>query len=143
MPRYVILEHDHPALHWDFMLEAGDVLKTWRLAAPPRPGGAVAAEPSFDHRRTYLDYEGPVSGGRGTVTRWDAGTFSWQESAEGIAVCLEGARLRGPARVEPDGAGGWRFVVENNPPLAPRGRGENERPYGKTGAPGSSDCPWM
>ena len=60
VPRYVILEHDHPARHWDFMLESGDVLRTWRLAAPPRPGGAVAAEPSFDHRRAYLDYEGPV-----------------------------------------------------------------------------------
>jgi hypothetical protein len=112
MPRYVILEHDHPALHWDFMLEAGDVLKTWRLAAPPRPGGAVAAEPSFDHRRAYLDYEGPVSGGRGAVTRWDAGTFSWQQAAEGVAVCLDGRRLRGPARVEPNGAGGWRLVVD-------------------------------
>ena len=112
MPRYVILEHDHPALHWDFMLEAGDVLKTWRLAALPRPGAAVAAEPSFDHRRAYLDYEGPVSGGRGTVTRWDAGTFSWEAADEGVAVWLDGARLRGRARVEPDGAGGWRLVLE-------------------------------
>jgi hypothetical protein len=113
MPRYVILEHDFPALHWDFMLEAGDVLKAWRLAAPPQPGGAVAAEPSSDHRRAYLDYEGPVGGGRGTVTRWDAGTFSWEEAAEGVAVRLAGARLRGRARVEADGAGGWRLVVED------------------------------
>ena len=112
MPRYVILEHDHPALHWDFMLESGDVLRTWRLAAPPRPGGAVAAEPSSDHRRAYLDYEGPVSRGRGTVTRWDAGTFCWEKADEGLAVRLEGRRLRGLARVEPDGAGGWRLVLE-------------------------------
>ena len=27
MPRYVILEHDHPVLHWDLMLEAGGVLQ--------------------------------------------------------------------------------------------------------------------
>ncbi len=112
MPRYVILEHDHPARHWDFMLECGDVLRTWRLAAPPAPGGSVAAEPSFDHRRAYLDYEGPVGGNRGTVTRWDAGTFSWEEAGEGVAVCLAGARLRGRARVEPDGAGGWRLALE-------------------------------
>ncbi|HKI33113.1 MAG TPA: hypothetical protein VKA46_14775, partial [Gemmataceae bacterium] len=71
----------------------------------------VAAEPSFDHRRTYLDYEGPVSGGRGTVTRWDAGTCTWEEEGEGVAIRLEGARLRGPARVEADGAGGWRLVM--------------------------------
>ena len=23
MPRFVILEHDHPEVHWDLMLEAG------------------------------------------------------------------------------------------------------------------------
>jgi hypothetical protein len=112
MPRYVILGHDFPAPHWDFMLEAGDVLRTWRLAAPPQPGGAVAAEPSFDHRRAYLDYEGPVGGGRGTVRRWDAGTFTWEEAPEGVAVRLEGARLRGRARLEPDGAGGWRLALD-------------------------------
>jgi len=30
-----------------------------------------------------------------------------------VAVCLDGRRLRGPARVEPDGAGGWRFVADD------------------------------
>jgi hypothetical protein len=108
MPRYVILEHDFPIRHWDFMLESGGVLKTWRLAAPPCPGGAVAAEPSFDHRRVYLDYEGPVSGDRGTVTRWDWGTYSGEASA----LRLDGVRLRGAARIEADGAGGWRLVLD-------------------------------
>src|SRR5690242_15495503 len=76
VPRFVILEHDYPERHWDLMFEAGPVLKTWRLAGCPRPGGvAVEAEESFDHRPIYLDYEGPVSGGRGTVTRRDAGDF--------------------------------------------------------------------
>src|SRR6516164_6268112 len=112
MPRYVILEHDHPALHWDFMLEAGDVLKTWRLAAPPRPGGAVAAEPSFDHRPIYLDYEGPVSGGRGTVVRWDAGTFTCEEEGESLLLRLEGGRLRGRAVLARTASGGWQLTVE-------------------------------
>ena len=76
MPRFVILEHDHPVLHWDFMLEAGDVLRTWRLSAPPIRGAIVAAERIGDHRRLYLDYEGPVSDGRGNVVRWDAGSSS-------------------------------------------------------------------
>jgi hypothetical protein len=121
VPRYVILEHDHPTLHWDLMLEHGDVLKTWRLGAPPRPGGAVAAQPSLDHRPAYLDYEGPVSGGRGTVSRWDAGTFSWEEQGATVVVRLEGMRLRGRAVVEADGAGGSRLVLDattSTPPAA-------------------------
>jgi hypothetical protein len=74
VPRFVILAHDWPTPHWDLLLEAGPVLKAWRLLAEPG-AGPVPAEPNFDHRIAYLEYEGPVSGGRGTVTRWDAGTF--------------------------------------------------------------------
>jgi hypothetical protein len=101
MPRFVVLEHDHPALHWDFMLEAGDVLLTWRLAAPPGPDVPLEATRTFDHRPLYLDYEGPVRGGRGRVVRWDGGTFAWEEREEGrVAVRLDGARLRGSLRLE-------------------------------------------
>ena len=87
MPRFVILEHDHPVLHWDLMLESGPALRTWRLAGPPESaGGAVAAKASFDHRLAYLDYEGPVSRGRGTVRRWDQGTYLIEEEAAGRRV---------------------------------------------------------
>lgn len=75
MPRYVILEHDHPYLHWDLMLETGFALRTWRLAAPPQSGAVIAAENIFNHRLVYLDYEGPLSDNRGQVRRWDSGTF--------------------------------------------------------------------
>jgi hypothetical protein len=96
MPRFVILEHDHPYLHWDLMLEAGDVLRTWRLAAPPRLREAIPATSLGDHRLLYLDYEGPLSGNRGQVSRWDAGEFSWQTNEPGrLAVQLEGRRMRG------------------------------------------------
>src|ERR1700755_874015 len=77
MPRFAILEHDHPLLHWDFLLETGDVLRTWRLQAPPPPGCRLSAEPLAPHRKLYLDYEGPVSGNRGQVKRFDGGTFTW------------------------------------------------------------------
>jgi hypothetical protein len=108
MPRFVILEHDHPDLHWDLMLESGAVLRTWRLAAPPTPNAAVRAEPSFDHRLLYLDYEGPVSGGRGVVTRWDWGEFEWRiEGERGVAVFVQGDRLRGLLRLECDEEGSW------------------------------------
>jgi len=110
MARYVILEHDHPELHWDLMLEKGEILRTWRLAAPPQAGGAVRAEPSFDHRRLYLDYEGPVSGDRGSVKAWDRGTYQAVDEAPArVVVRLNGARLHGTATLQRADAGTWEW----------------------------------
>ncbi len=112
MPRFVVLEHDHPVLHWDFMLEAGRVLRTWRLAAPPQPGQRVPATSSFDHRLLYLDHEGPISGDRGSVKRWDTGTFTWERDAPTqLAVHLQGGRLRGRTLLEQSPAGDWSLLV--------------------------------
>ena len=99
MPRYVILAHDWPFAHWDLLLEAGPVLKAWRLLAEPGPGRTVPAEPNRDHRRFYLDYEGPLTGDRGTVTRWDAGTYEGEPAGEEWTIQLTGGRLRGPAHL--------------------------------------------
>lgn len=82
MTRFVILRHDLPPnaarpSHWDLMFEDAGALKTWALEQLPTPGLAVPAQPLPDHRLAYLDYEGTVSGNRGTVTRWDSGTVRW------------------------------------------------------------------
>src|SRR5215472_18189906 len=107
MPRFAILAHDHPAPHWDLFLEAGPVLRSWRLAAPLVPGAPVAAEPSPDHRLAYLDYEGPVSGGRGTVTRVDTGMFSYQlDEPDCVRIHLTGVRFAGSLIIE-QAADGW------------------------------------
>jgi len=96
MPRYAILEHDWPALHWDLLLEAGESLRAWRLLGEPRGGDAIPAEANFPHRLFYLNFEGLVSGGRGEVRRWDAGTFAWVENEpERAIVDLAGNRLSG------------------------------------------------
>ncbi|MBA4189776.1 MAG: hypothetical protein C0467_17465 [Planctomycetaceae bacterium] len=101
MPRFVILEHDWPRRHWDFLLEAGPVLRAWRLLAEPTPDCPVPAEANADHRLVYLDYEGPVSGDRGTVSRWDSGTFDWLADRPGcVAVELRGAKLTGRWQIE-------------------------------------------
>lgn len=116
MSRFVILEHDHPQLHWDLMLEAGSVLRTWRLAAPPFPSEEIAAVAVFDHRSLYLDYEGPISGGRGRVVRWDGGAFTVQAQGESqIIVHLQGQRIRGVLRLEHVEGEIWRarLSVEN------------------------------
>jgi DNA polymerase ligase (LigD)-like protein len=96
MSRFVVLTHDHPKLHWDFMLEREGVLRTWRLAQPPDTQGVIRAEALPDHRIAYLDYEGPVSRNRGTVQRWDAGTYETVKSTrQGLAVDLAGEKLAG------------------------------------------------
>ena len=77
------------------MLETGRVLQTWRLPAPP-PVDASQAAAIGDHRLMYLDYEGPVSGNRGTVKRWDAGEYESLECKASLwKVRLNGARWRG------------------------------------------------
>ena len=88
MPRFVILTHNRPFLHWDLMLETEHSLRTWRLLEEPSIGSDVPAERLPDHRREYLDYEGPISGDRGTVRQWDAGQF------EQIAQVENRERLR-------------------------------------------------
>ena len=103
MPRYAILEHDYPARHWDLFLEAGSVVRGWRLLAEPNSSTAILAEPSADHRLLYLDYEGPVSGNRGRVVRWDAGTFEWiADEPDRLVLELRGSKLCGRYRIEND-----------------------------------------
>ena len=115
MPRFVILEHDHPVLHWDLMLEAGDVLQTWRLAQAPAPGEAIEATALGDHRLAYLDYEGPVRGNRGSVKRWDGGEFGEETTSSPSTrrLCLRGVRVQGSIVLEQvDGAKWlWRWAT--------------------------------
>jgi hypothetical protein len=112
MPRFVVLEHDSPVTHWDFMLETDGVLRTWRLRRPPTSGQAIAADILADHRLFYLDHEGPVSGGRGNVMRWDTGVFEWEmDSPLRVEVRLAGNRLSGRAVVAAAQGSGWSFVL--------------------------------
>lgn len=98
------------------MLEAEGVLKTWALSQEPAEGVEIAAEALADHRLAYLDYEGPVSGGRGTVVRWDQGDYRLvsQRDDEWI-VELSGERLSGRATLRRSPAGinpwSWRFTA--------------------------------
>lgn len=98
--RFAILRHDDPDLHWDLLLEAGDHCKTWRLTAVPQDDTDIPATPIADHRRFYLDYEGPVSGDRGTVERWDRGAFVWWTATpQLIRGYCDGAKFRGEVQL--------------------------------------------
>ena len=75
--RYVVLHHTGVAEpHYDLMFETapGGKLETFRSHVWP-PVDDTEVVPLGEHRREYLEYEGPVSGGRGRVKRVAAGTY--------------------------------------------------------------------
>jgi hypothetical protein len=119
MPRFVILEHNHPTLHWDLMLEDGDSLRTWRLAqAPASANRIIQATALPPHRLTYLDYEGPVSGNRGSVTRWDRGDYELLTAAtvDVLLLALRGERIHGRACLTQISGDEWLFTVQVTAP---------------------------
>jgi hypothetical protein len=97
MSRFAILTHDHPFLHWDLLLENDGWCRTWRMLTDPAvEKDEILAEQIADHRLMYLDYEGPVSGNRGNVTRWDYGEIEWRVNAtDECEVVVRGTRWRG------------------------------------------------
>ena len=103
MPRFVVLQHETPpgferGLHWDLMLEQDEVLRTWALAEEPCAGREIAAQELAVHRMAYLQYEGPIAGNRGTVTRWDEGEFQLlEETSARMELIFFGRRLQGSA----------------------------------------------
>ncbi|MDB5346735.1 MAG: hypothetical protein JWP89_5112 [Schlesneria sp.] len=110
MPRFAILTHDHPFLHWDFLLEQGSTCRTWRLLQRPDAASQIPAEPLPDHRILYLDYEGPISGDRGNVTRWDGGTFDLlSDQPEKVVVMLHGHQVTGEVTMLQNDDGSWQW----------------------------------
>lgn len=97
--QYVILHHQlNDSEHWDFMLEQGDVLLTWKLLKDPTDVNnfPIPAQRIQDHRKAYLEYEGPVSGDRGSVSRIDKGTCEiLQRTSSQYVFQLDGVHLKG------------------------------------------------
>jgi hypothetical protein len=93
--RFAVLFHDWPTPHYDLLLERGGVLKAWRLKQEPL-SFPLKAEPNFDHRLRYLDFEGELEGHRGSVSRWDSGFMTWLSDDD---FELAGKKLRGRFRL--------------------------------------------
>lgn len=125
MPQFVVQHHTFPDRegHYDLMFEAEGVLWTWSLAAPPDDAAGVPepAKQLPDHRIVYLEFEGPVGGGRGEVAIYDRGEFRWlgespeagAELADELLFELSGQRCRGRfrlRRVPDDGTDFWRLT---------------------------------
>lgn len=117
--RYVILRHETPPSfgrppHYDLMLERDGALQTWAVERLDEvlAGETVTAEKLADHRLAYLEYEGPVSNDRGSVSRWDAGEYEKiREEAQDIAVRLSGGRFQGELMLCQDASGKWTATL--------------------------------
>jgi len=114
--RFALLRHDWPEPHRDLILEwpgerGRELLATWALypehaekeAFPADRATSGRAVPLPPHRAVYLEYEGPVSGNRGHVSRECAGVVVRVERGASIRIDLHfeqaGGLVEGTLRI--------------------------------------------
>lgn len=122
--QFVLLRHTRgDETHWDLGLDLGEALATWQILENPEAMAytpeALPARRIGDHRRIYLEYEGPVSRDRGEVVRVDRGAWEALDvRADRWRFRLEGRVLNGIYVLERDAAGGdrWTFRRERHEP---------------------------
>jgi len=101
--------------HWDLMLEAGGVLRTYRLDLPPEPALDGLSRPCtatriHDHTLKFLSYQGSVNKGLGSVRIVDSGTYRLlEDSTESFRLDFEGETLRGQFRLAHIEDDKWQF----------------------------------
>ena len=129
MPQAALLRHqtapeEH---HFDWLLAPDDaehrpddrVLRCFRVRVridTLEAGQAFEADRIDDHRWRYLTWEGELSGGRGTVERVNAGSWTpIENSAASIAGTMEWADGASSsflgAPIDPDKPARWRFQI--------------------------------
>lgn len=117
MPRWVLLRHALPdgSSHLDWMLDRGDGqgLLSFRIGegTDVRAAAAFVGERVGDHRREYLEYEGPISGGRGSVVRIAVGEAGVIERAGEIRVVMGSRVLVGRPRRGTAAGDWWTFEL--------------------------------
>ena len=111
-------------IHWDLMLETGDVLETYRLAVPPEK---ITAEPVeavkiFDHPLKFLTYEGSVNKGKGTVEIADAGIYQiLNKTGNRVDLQFAGKILNGKFALNYIEKNRWELAVVSRGPDFPQG----------------------
>ena len=113
--RFVLLSHASGKNslrpnHFDLMLEGGSDLVTLELQSLPQEPGIYPILRLPDHRQEYLDYQGEISGGRGTVTRLARGQFVSNATEGACQLEFDSPELSALLR-----------IIGNNQTLAPVG----------------------
>lgn len=93
--RSVLLEHTTAdgCVHFDWLIERPGLVVEHRLIAfrcstDPADGPPWDGERLPDHRADYLEYQGPISGGRGVVRRL------WSRSCRGLEIAPDRISFR-------------------------------------------------
>lgn len=111
--RFVISEHTAGrGVHWDFMLESGGILETYRFDKGPEDilEEGAGAEKIFDHQLRFLTYEGSINKGEGSVRIVESGTYKILRESEGeITIELDGKILKGKFVLRQVKGEKWQF----------------------------------
>jgi bifunctional non-homologous end joining protein LigD len=115
--KFVIQQHSTAlGVHWDFMLELGGILQTYRLDKAPQQliqSPAIAVK-IFDHPLKFLTYQGPVSKGQGSVSIVETGTYEMVHQAHNrIELDLNGKILKGKFTLTNIEGDDWQFGKSN------------------------------
>ncbi len=126
---FAILRHiTGEDIHWDLLLElpGRSGLATWQIRRDPdlwvhpecsETGTWFLARALPDHRRIYLDYQGPISGRRGHVTQVDGGKlviFFLNETRLEVGLTGRHYALRLILRRAESGADVWELHAEKD-----------------------------
>ncbi len=109
---FVIHYHNTETDHYDFMIEKDDTLLTWRIGLDDYKkmlnGDPASAVKIQDHDRKYLNYQGPVSCGRGNVKLIDSGKYKVLGRNN---FFLQGEIISGTLVIETADEGNDRFIL--------------------------------
>ena len=134
LPRFVVQLHDATTLHFDFRLQAGDVLRSWAVPRGPSLDPAVRrlAVPVEDHTLAAGEFEGVHEGqvrGSGAVIIWDEGTAEMVRDEPGhVSFVLHGRKLSGGFALTRTGERRWILVKVRDEAARPGSDIVTERP---------------